>query len=78
MIEKATMTLNMPAHEMALIDQLAERQGMSKTAIARQSLRLYQTVIARIERGEQMFWRDKNGKEVEMTFTGGCGWEGMD
>lgn len=66
-----TMTLNMPPREMKVLEDLAEKQGLSKTALMRQALRLYQMVHVRLMKDERMFWRDKNGKEcVELIF--GC------
>ncbi|WP_271620553.1 ribbon-helix-helix domain-containing protein [Bradyrhizobium sp. CCBAU 51745] len=41
--------------EMEVLDELSQRRGMSKTALLRQALRLYQSVTERIERGEKVF-----------------------
>ena len=51
---KATMTLNLTQREMAVLEQLANVHDMSKTAVMRQALRLYQMVEARIAAGETM------------------------
>jgi hypothetical protein len=48
------MTLNMPEREMAVLEELSREQDMSKTAVMRQALALYQLVKARIEAGETM------------------------
>lgn len=52
---KRTMTLNMSSEEMAILDRLAEEKGLSKTALVRQALRLYQSVTERLDRGEKLF-----------------------
>lgn len=58
------MTFNVSQREMDVIEELAKTKSMSKTAIMRQALRLYQSIDFRIMRGERMFWKDKNGKEI--------------
>jgi hypothetical protein len=54
-VERRQMTLILNDKEMDLLDRLSERRGMSKTALVRQALRLYQSVTERIERGEKVF-----------------------
>jgi hypothetical protein len=54
-VDRRQMTLNLNDKEMDLLDRLSERRGMSKTALVRQALRLYQSVTERIERGEKVF-----------------------
>ncbi|MCK1266892.1 CopG family transcriptional regulator [Bradyrhizobium sp. 49] len=49
------MTLILSDKEMEVLDELSQRRGMSKTAVLRQALRLYQSVTERIERGEKVF-----------------------
>ncbi|WP_247542885.1 MULTISPECIES: ribbon-helix-helix domain-containing protein [unclassified Bradyrhizobium] len=49
------MTLVLSDKEMEVLDELSQRRGMSKTALLRQALRLYQSVTDRIERGEKVF-----------------------
>jgi len=46
MSEKFTYTINLPEEEANVLVQLAEQKGMSKTAIMRQALKLYQLVSA--------------------------------
>lgn len=50
----ATMTLNMSNEEMAVLDAIAAECDMSKTAVMRQALRLYQLVRSRMKAGETM------------------------
>ena len=49
---QSTMTLNMPEREMLALEQLAEHHQMSKTAVMRQALRLYQLIHIRLQAGE--------------------------
>ncbi|MCK1316863.1 CopG family transcriptional regulator [Bradyrhizobium sp. 23] len=49
------MTLILSDKEMEVLDELSQRRGMSKTAVLRQALRLYQSVTERIGRGEKVF-----------------------
>jgi ribbon-helix-helix CopG family protein len=54
-MDRRQMTLMLSDKEMTLLDQLAETRGMSKTALVRQALRLYQSVTERLENGEKVF-----------------------
>lgn len=49
-----TMTLNLSAREMEVVEQIAADCDMSKTAVIRSALRLYQMIQARIKAGETM------------------------
>jgi len=49
--------------EMTVLDRLAESRGMSKTALLRQALRLYQSVTERIDRGEKVFVEHPDTKD---------------
>jgi predicted DNA-binding protein len=62
-MERRQMTLILSDKEMELLDDLSERRGMSKTALVRQALRLYQSVTERIERGEKVFVEDPATKD---------------
>ena len=59
MHDKRTMTLNLTPPEMEALDELARRKDLSKTAIIRQALRLYQMVDARVSQGEKLFFEDE-------------------
>ncbi|MBN8604849.1 MAG: ribbon-helix-helix protein, CopG family [Planctomycetes bacterium] len=63
MAAKKTMTLNLTDAEMAVLDELSEKKDLSKTAVLRQALRLYQMVNMRIDRGEKLFFEDEAKKE---------------
>ena len=57
-----TMTLNLSDREMEVLEAMADQKELSKTAVMRQALRLYQLVDARISRGERLFQDDGNEK----------------
>ena len=63
MTTKKTMTLNLTDTEMAVLEELSEKKDLSKTAVLRQALRLYQMVNVRIDRGEKLFFEDEAKKE---------------
>jgi len=63
MILKKTMTLNLTDDEMELLEQLSKEKNMSKTAILRQSLRLFQLINTRTKAGEKLFFEDDLIKE---------------
>lgn len=63
---KRTMTLNLTDAEMLALDELATKKDLSKTAVLRQALRLYQMVDLRLERGEKLVFEDKAEKKSEV------------
>jgi hypothetical protein len=67
MQDKRTMTLNLTPAEMEALDHLAVKKDLSKTAVLRQALRLYQLVDARLGMGEKLvFEDDKLQKKAEV------------
>ncbi len=54
-MNRRQMTLMLSDKEMTLLDQLATNRGMSKTALVRQAIRLYQSVTERLENGDKVF-----------------------
>lgn len=60
MTDKRTMTLNLSDAEMRALEELASKKDLSKTAVIRQALRVYQLIEARVEAGERFFF--ENGK----------------
>lgn len=65
--EKRTMTLNLTDQEMAALDDLAQKKELSKTAVIRQALRLYQLIDTRLSQGEKLvFEDDKLQKKAEV------------
>lgn len=65
MTEKATMTLNLTQREMDVLEELATDHDMSKTAVMRQALRLYQCCHLRIKAGETMSFSGDQARVVE-------------
>jgi len=63
MAEKRTMTLNLSDQEMEILERLAVEKGLSKTQLVRQALRLYQSVVERLERGDKLFFEDSKKTE---------------
>lgn len=59
MPEKKTMTLNLSEDEMNSLDQLAERNDMTKTAVIKKAIRIYLILEARMQRGEHIFVEDE-------------------
>lgn len=60
---KKTMTLNLTEPEMAVLEALCVEKDLSKTAVLRQALRLYQLVNSRLRQGEKLFFEDEAAKE---------------
>lgn len=74
-----TMTLNLPEREMQILDQMCEFKEMSKTALLRQALRMYQLIDARLSQGQTISFKNPDGTSADVEFIGlGCGWKGMD
>jgi len=48
---KRTMTLNLTHQEMRVLEELSNQKDLSKTAILRQALRLYQLVEVKLSEG---------------------------
>lgn len=64
---KRTMTLNLSEAEMNALEELCLKKDVSKIAIMRQALRLYQTIENRLERGEKLYFEDdKTNKKAEV------------
>lgn len=72
MADKRTMTLNLSEPEMAFVQGRAEFCEMSKTAVIRAALRLYQLVLIREAAGETLSWsgdRERLGLFIGPAFT---------
>lgn len=63
---KKTMTLNLTEAEMEVLEDLATRKELTKTAVIRQALRLFQLIDARMEHGEKLFFEDRKSKKSEL------------
>ena len=58
-----TMTLNLTELEMDALESLSKSKELSKTALLRQALRLYQLIEIRIAHGEKLYFEDNRKKE---------------
>jgi predicted transcriptional regulator len=56
---KRTMTLNLSDEEMAALEELSSRKDITKTAVIRQALRLYQVIDAKLLAGEKLIFEDE-------------------
>ena len=63
MAAKRTMTLNLTDAEMRALVELCEKKDLSKTAVLRQALRLYQLIENRVDKGDKLFFEDEKTKE---------------
>ncbi len=65
--DKRSLTLNLSSQEMKALDALAGKKELSKTAVIRQALRLYQLLDERISQGERLVIEDeKLNKKAEV------------
>lgn len=62
-VGKKTMTLNLTNQEMQVLEDLCAKKDLTKTALIRQALRLYQAVEARAELGDKLFFEDEKTKQ---------------
>lgn len=60
---RKTMTLNLTEAEMKALEELSAIKDISKTAVLRQALRMYQMIDARVSRGEKLFFEDDITKQ---------------
>ena len=67
-----TMTLNLSDREMATVERLAAEQELTKTALIRAALRLYDMVNHRIRAGETMTF---SGDKERVAMFIGPGWD---
>lgn len=65
-----TMTLNLSEREMQVVEQMAAAKDISKTAVIRQALRLYQAVDERLSAGETMHFSGDDGRLVQIVPVG--------
>ena len=60
---RKTMTLNLTTGEWDMLDELAKDQGMSKMAVMRTALRLYQRVSNDVKAGSKFYLEKEDTKE---------------
>lgn len=63
MSTKRTMTLNLTDAEMRVLEELSAKKDLTKTALLRQALRLYQMIETRMERGEKVLFENEATNE---------------
>lgn len=67
MADKKTMTLILSDAEMDALEALSRKKDLSKTALMKQALRLYQLVCVRLEDGEKLYFEhEKTNKKSEL------------
>lgn len=65
--DKRQMTLALSDTEMGVLDGIANQKGLSKTAVIRQALRLYQMLDSRMAAGERLIFEDdRQQKKAEV------------
>lgn len=60
---KKTMTLNLTDQEMVVLENLAAKKDISKTALVRQALKLYQLIDERTDGGKRLYIEDTERNE---------------
>jgi hypothetical protein len=60
---KKTMTLNLTEAEMRVLEDLAKKKELTKTAVIRQAIRLYQMIEARLSAGEKLLFEDEKAQK---------------
>lgn len=60
---KKTLTLVLNDTEMDVLESLSNARSLTKVAVLRQALRLYQTVEVRQQRGEKLYFENELSKE---------------
>lgn len=64
-MKKKTMTINLTEHEFEIVEKLCKEKGITKTALVRQSIRLYQQIGERVEAGKILLKEnDRPRKEI--------------
>ena len=60
---KKTMTLNLTEAEMRVLEDLAKKKDLTKTAVVRQAIRLYQMIDVRMLAGEKLVFEDEKAQK---------------
>jgi hypothetical protein len=60
---KKTMTLNLTGAEMQVLEDLAKKKDLTKTAVLRQAIRLYQMIEIRLSAGEKLLFEDEKAQK---------------
>ena len=68
MNEKRTMTLNLTESEMLALEELSQRKQLTKTALIRMAIKLFQLVDERTTDGGKFYMEDKQKQKMELAF----------
>ena len=60
---KRSILLHLSDTEMVVLKSLAEKRGLSKSAVLRQALRLYESVETRLDQGERLYLESPSKKD---------------
>lgn len=63
MAEKRTVVIQLNDAEWDALESLAEKKDLSKVAVMRQALRLYQLIDVRTSEGEKLVFENKESKK---------------
>jgi len=63
---KKTVTLNLNNKELNVLENLCGKKGLSKTALLKQALSLYQVVHEKIELGNKIYFENDLKDKSEM------------
>jgi hypothetical protein len=63
MAEKRTVVIQLNEAEWDALEDLAKKKDLSKVAVMRQALRLYQLIDVRMSEGEKLVFEDKKSKK---------------
>lgn len=66
MSDKRQMTLNLTDAEMRLLEDLAAKKDLTKTAVIRLALKLFQLVDERIAEGGKLFIEAEGKRKTEL------------
>ena len=66
MSEKRQMTLNLSDAEMTRLEDLAEQRQLTKTAVIRMALKLFQLVDERMAEGGKLFIEAEDKQKTEL------------
>jgi predicted transcriptional regulator len=65
--KQKTLTLNLSEEEMNLLETLAMKKAVSKTAVLKSAIKLYYVINFRISNGEKIFSEDiSKGEKAEL------------
>lgn len=69
-MDHITFTISLDTAHHAVLEALAAEQGLSKSALLRQALRLYQQVHSRAKQGQSLAFRNADGSYVPQVVVG--------